>query len=264
MDLGLAGKVALVTAASGGLGFATAMELIREGAQVVICGRNEEALEAAVAKLQAVGGESNVVGLVADVANMAEGRQLVDSTVETFGGLDILITNAGGPPAGTFDDFDLEAWQKAVNLTLMSAVNLIREALPHLRDSEAGSILTVTSYTVKQPRANLLLSNAIRPAVIGLTKSLSQELGPDGIRVNSILPSWTMTERIEALLTFNSERNGTTLEEEAAKITSAVPLGRMGKPEEFGRVAAFLVSPAASFVTGVMLQVDGGRVKGLL
>ena len=210
MDLGLNGKIALVAAASSGLGFATAMELVREGAQVVICGRNEDRVEAALAKLQAVGGEEVVAGMVADVADMADGRQLVASTVETFGGLDILITNAGGPPAGTFDDFDLDAWMKAVNLTFMSAVNLIREALPHLRDSETPSILTITSYTVKQPRAMLLLSNAIRPAVIGLTKSLSQELGPEGIRVNSILPSWTMTERIESLLKFNSESNWMT------------------------------------------------------
>jgi 3-oxoacyl-[acyl-carrier protein] reductase len=245
MNLGLEGKVALVTAASSGLGFATAKELVSERAQVVICGRNEDRLENAVALLQEIGGEDAAVGLVADVADQADVRRLVANTVETFGGLDLLVTNAGGPPSGGFDSFEADTWQKAVDLTLMSAIHLIQEALPHLRDSEAGSILTITSTAAKQPIPALILSNAIRPAVLGLTKSLSQELGPDGIRVNSILPGWTP-------------------EEEAAKIGAAIPLGRIGQPEEFGRVAAFLLSPAASYVSGAMLQVDGGRTGGLL
>ncbi|MFZ0547624.1 MAG: SDR family oxidoreductase [Candidatus Promineifilaceae bacterium] len=264
MNLGLEGKIALVTAASRGLGFATARELVREGAQVVICGRNEERLETAVAELQNVAGEAVAVGLVADVSNPADVRQLVSATVETFGGLDILITNAGGPPGGTFDSFEAEAWQKAVNLTLMSAIILVQESLPHLRDSEAGSILTITSTSAKQPISGLILSNVVRPAVLGLTKSLSQELGPDGIRVNSILPGWTATERVAELMDYNTKRNGTTVAEEVTKISAAIPLGRIGQPEEFGRVAAFLVSPAASFISGVMLPVDGGRYGGLL
>lgn len=264
MDLGLNGKVALVTASSSGLGFATAKALVSEGAQVVICGRNEERLENAVASLQEIGGEDAIAGQVADVADPADVRRLVANTVETFGGLDLLVTNAGGPPGGGFDSFEADAWQKAVDLTLMSAIHLIQEALPHLRDSEAGSILTITSTAAKQPIPALILSNAIRPAVLGLTKSLSQELGPEGIRVNSILPGWTQTERVDNLLAFNAERNDTTPEEEAAKIGSAIPLGRIGQPEEFGRVAAFLLSPAASYVSGAMLQVDGGRTGGLL
>ena len=263
MNLGLTGKVALVTAASRGLGFATAKELLLEGAQVVICGRDEARLEEAVAQLEAVAGRSAVVGQLTDVTNTADVRQLVAMTVESFGGLDILVTNAGGPPGGGFDSFDMVAWHKAVNLTLMSAIALVQEALPHLRDSQAGSILTITSTSAKQPIPNLILSNVIRPAVIGLTKSLSQELGPDGIRVNSILPGWTATERVDELLAANTKRNGTTEAEEVAKITAAIPLGRIGQPEEFGRVAAFLSSPAASYVTGVMVQVDGGRTNGI-
>lgn len=264
MDLELTGKVALVTAASRGLGFAAAKALLLEGAQVVICGRNEERLATAVADLQMLAGSSAVAGQVADVTNKDEIRQLVAMTVETFGGLDILVTNAGGPPSGGFDAFEMATWQEAVNLTLMSAVDLIQEALPHLRNSQAGSILTITSISAKQPLPNLILSNVLRPAVLGLTKSLSQELGPDGIRVNSILPGWTATERVDELMAANAKRNGTTKAEEVAKITAAIPLGRIGKPEEFGHVAAFFSSPAASFVTGVMIQVDGGRTAGLI
>ncbi|MCI0578591.1 MAG: SDR family oxidoreductase [Chloroflexi bacterium] len=265
MDLGLKDKIALVAASSRGLGLAAALELAREGAKVVISGRDDDRLEEARQQLfDAVGPGAAVAALRADVAVREEAERLVEQAAATFGGLDILITNAGGPPGGTFDTLDLDAWEKGVRLTLMSAVYLIRAALPHLRHSQAASILTVTSVSVKQPIPNLFLSNAIRPAVAGLTKSLSQELGPEGIRVNSILPGWTATERVEEIMTYNAGRNQTTIGEEKAKVTAAVPLGRMGRPEEFGKVAAFLVSPAASYVTGVMLLVDGGRYSGLL
>jgi 3-oxoacyl-[acyl-carrier protein] reductase len=189
---------------------------------------------------------------------------VIAETVESLGGLDILITNAGGPPSGAFESFDDAAWEKALDLSLMSHVRLIRAALPHLRRSQAAAVLTITSYSVKQPIPNLVLSNSIRAATVGLTKTLALELGKDGIRFNSILPGWTETERVTELMTFRAGQNGTTVDEEIRKQMAESPLGRMARPEEFAKPAVFLVSPAASYITGVMLTVDGGMVKGTL
>lgn len=265
MDLGLRDKIALVTAGSAGLGLAAATELAREGAKVMINGRSQDRLDAAVAQIRAEVGEGVVVATaVGDVAVPADVERMVQATVDAFGGLDILITNGGGPPKGTFTTTSLEAWQTGIDLTLMSVVWLVQAALPHLRQSSAASILTVTSISVKEPIDNLLLSNVIRPAVVGLTKSLSKELGGEGIRVNSILPGWTKTERIDYILNFLAEEKGTTPEIEEAKIVANVPSGRMGRPDEFGRVATFLVSPAASYVSGMMMLVDGGAYVGLM
>ena len=264
MDLSLDGKTALVAASSRGLGFALARQLVIEGCQTVICGRTAADVTAAVEELRAAG-PGAAAGLAVDVTVAAGVERLVKFTVETFGGLDILVTNAGGPPNGTFDEVNMEQWQDAVDLTLLSAVRLIREALPHLRQSNAASILTITSISVKEPIAGLLLSNSIRPGVVGMTKTLSLELAGDGIRVNSILPGWTRTERVvEEIFEYRAEANNTSVEEEMARVTSGIPLGRMAEPEEFGRVAAFLVSPAASYLTGLMLQADGGSYQGLL
>jgi 3-oxoacyl-[acyl-carrier protein] reductase len=202
-------------------------------------------------------------GVAGDVSDTSMAEALIKSAVESLAGLDILITNAGGPPAGSFEIFDEETWQKAVDTSFMSHVRLIRAALPHLRNSDAPSVLTFTSYTVKQPMLNLVLSNSIRAATVGLTKSLAMELGKDNIRFNSILPGWTLTERVEKLMEFRAQNNKTTVEEEKAKQIADIPLGRMAQPEEFARVAVFVVSPAASYVNGVMLNVDGGIVKGL-
>ena len=188
----------------------------------------------------------------------------MEASASALGGLDILVCNSGGPPAGSFESFDEAAWQKAIDLSFLSHVRLIRAALPHLRKSNSASVLTVTSYSTKQPIPNLVLSNSIRLATIGLTKSLALELGRDGIRFNSILPGWTETERVVDLMTFRAKQNGTTVEEEIAKQSQESPLGRMGKPEEFANAAVFLVSPAASYITGVMLTVDGGMYKGTL
>jgi len=262
MDLGLAGKVALLAASSKGLGFAAAEALVAEGARVVVNGRQQAVVDAAVEKLRQAGGEA--AGVVADVTEADAAARLVGAAVERFGGLDILITNAGGPPSGAFDATPLESWERAFELTLMSAVRLIREALPYLRQSDAASILTITSISVKEPLPGLLLSNAIRPAVAGLTKTLSQELGGDGIRANSILPGWTRTERVDEIMAYRARTNNSSVEAEIEKTIARNPLRRMGEPAEFGRVAAFLVSPAAGYVNGVMLQVDGGSYAGLL
>ncbi len=265
MDLGLKGKVALVTAASKGLGFATAEQLLAEGASVMICGRDSASLDSAVAKLKtSYGADAPVAALSADVTADAAAQTLVDGTVAAFGGLDILVTNAGGPPAGTFDSTDISLWQKSFDLTVMSAVRLVKAAEPHLKASGSGAILTITSMSVKFPVANLMLSNVIRPAVIGLTKALAQEYGAHGIRANSILPGYTRTDRIEYLLNQWADERGTTPDEEAAKLGANLPLKRIGAPEEFGKVACFLCSSAASYMTGEMVLVDGGAYPGLM
>jgi 3-oxoacyl-[acyl-carrier protein] reductase len=265
MDLGLKDKVALVVASSTGLGFAAALELAREGAKVALCGRSPKKLDAAVTLIKdEIGQDTAVAAFVTDVTDSVQNEKLVADTVERFGGLDILITNAGGPPGGTFDSLDLPAWDQAYNLTLMSAVRLIKLALPHLRQSQAASVLTVTSFSLKQPVPGLFLSNVMRPAVGGVTKTLSQELGPENIRVNSILPGWTATERVNHIFEYRAEQNGTDVETEKSKVANSIPLGRMAEPAEFGRVVAFLVSPAASFITGEMILVDGGAYPGLL
>ncbi len=263
MDLGLSGKRVLVAASSRGLGAAAALEFAREGAKVAICARNADRLQATAESIRAETG-SEVFPVVADLTVPDDIERLTSSVIERFGGLDILVTNAGGPPSGTFDETPQEAWDAAVQLTLMSAVRLIRAALPALRKSDSAAILTVTSVSVKQPIRALLLSNSIRMAVIGLTKTLAEELGPEGIRVNSILPGWTRTERVEELLAANVKRYGTTREEEIAKRTQTIPLRRMASPEEFAKVAVFLCSPAASYVTGAMIPVDGGAIKATL
>ena len=261
MDLKLKGKRALVTGSSRGLGYATALALAKEDCHVAVNSRDEARASAAAAKISAETG-GKALGLAGDVADPAVPERLVNEAARLLGGLDILVTNAGGPPAGTFESFDEAAWQKAIDLSLMSHVRLIKAALPYLRQSKAATVLTVTSYSVKQPIQNLVLSNSIRAATVGLTKSLALELGRDGIRFNSILPGWTETERVAELMSFRAKQNGTTLEAEIAKQSKDSPLGRMGTPEEFANAAIFLVSPAASYITGVMLTVDGGMYKG--
>ncbi|MDF1520909.1 MAG: SDR family oxidoreductase [Brevefilum sp.] len=262
MDLGLNGKVALLTGASRGLGFAAAEALAKEGVDIAINSRDEKTLFKAGDKLAKYG--TRVVSLPGDVTDPNQAEMLVMGTIATLGKLDLLFTNAGGPPPGSFESFTDEDWQHAIDLSFMSHVRLIRAALPFLRNSESPSVLTVTSISVKQPIPNLVLSNSIRAATIGLTKTLALELGEEGIRFNSILPSWTDTERVKSLLSDRAERKGTSLKDEIRVQNEQSPLGRMAKPEEFGKAAAFLLSPAASYITGVMLSVDGGTYKGLL
>ena len=263
MDLGLKDKRALVTGASRGLGYATALLLAQEGCRVVINGRDEANVKVAAEK---IANETSVqtYGFAGDVSDASIPEKLIQQTIEAFGGLDILITNAGGPPPGAFESFDEAAWQKAIDSSFMSHVRLIRAALPFLRKSDSPSVLTITAFTVKQPLQNLILSNSIRNATIGLTKSLALELGKEGIRFNSILPGWTLTERVQNLMTFRAKNDQTTIEEEMEKQIAEIPLGRMAQPDEFANAAVFLVSPAASYITGVMLNVDGGLIKGTL
>ena len=261
MDLGLKGLRALVTGASRGLGYATARGLAREGAQIALNSRDEGKLLASANTIMDETG-ANVVALAGDVTLPDYPAKLVAQAVEAFGGLDLLVTNAGGPPPGRFEVFDDATWQRAIELSLMSHVRLIRAALPHLRRSPAASVLTITSVSVKQPIANLILSNSVRAATVGLTKSLALELGNEGIRFNSILPAWTETERVHELMAARAKNSGASAEEEIAKQSKDSPMGRLGQPEEFANAAVFLLSPAASYITGVMLSVDGGMYKG--
>jgi len=262
MNLQLKNKIALVTGASSGLGYATAKLLLQEGARVAINSRGGEKLEKAAAALRAETGGA-VLALPADVTLHPAAGELIKAVTAQWGGLDLLVANAGGPPAGKFENFDDEAWQKAVELTFLSQVRLIRAALPYLRQSSAASVLTITSVSAKQPIANLVLSNSVRLATIGLTKSLALELGGDGIRFNSILPSWTETGRVVSLMESRAQASGRTVEEESVRQASESPFVRMATPQEFANAAVFLLSPAASYITGVMLPVDGGMVKGV-
>jgi 3-oxoacyl-[acyl-carrier protein] reductase len=230
---------------------------------VAINSRTHETLANAAMEISAETGV-DVFPLVGDVTDPEVPERLVSQATEAMGGLDLLVTNAGGPPPGLFEDIDDDLWQQAVDLSLMSHVRLIRAALPALRKSDTASVLAVTSYTVKQPLANLILSNSVRSATIGLIKSLALELGGDGIRFNSILPAWTETERLYQILENRAKNNNTTVEEEIALQAKDTPMGRMSTLEEFANPAVFLLSPAASYITGVMLSVDGGLYKGTL
>lgn len=256
MDLELKGRTAIVTAASRGLGKATALELAREGARIVMCARGDSLEPAARSIREETGAE--VIAIRADVSVPPDVERLVQSALGELGNIDILVINAGGPKAGGFLDLTPADWHEATQLTLMSAVHLCYAVVPHMIERGAGSILAIESYTVKQPLDNLILSNALRLGVIGMLKSMANELGPFGIRVNSINPTFTWTERVESLLGRRAETHGTTLEQEAARVKASIPLRRMGDVAEFGRAAAWLASPAASFIHGHALMFDGG------
>jgi 3-oxoacyl-[acyl-carrier protein] reductase len=263
MDLKLKGKKAFLAGSSRGIGFAAAKILAEEGCMVIINGRDEKRLKDSAKVLQNETG-AEIHYLVGDVSTTDGALDMINKAAEIMDGLDLLVTNTGGPPSGKFEDHSEEVWQNATNLVFLSHVRLIQAALPYLKESNSASVVTITSYSVKQPIPNLILSNSIRAATIGLTKSLALELGPNGIRFNSILPGWTRTERVQEIFEFRAEQSGLTVEEEIEKITAECPLGRMASPDEIGRSAAFLLSPASSYITGVMLAVDGGMVKGTM
>ena len=262
MDLGLKGRVAVVAAASKGLGRATATQLAAEGARVVISSREEETLAKTASEIgEQTGAETEYC--VADLTKAGDIGGVISHAVERFGGVDVLVTNSGGPPAGTFDKFGDEDWQYAFDLNLMSMVRLIRAALPHMREKGEGRIVNVASSSFKQPLDNLILSNTFRTAIAGLSKSLSVELAPDGILINTLGPGRIGTDRVRQMDGARAESLGIPVEEVRQRAEAQIPLGRYGTPEEFARVAAFLASPANTYVTGQAFLVDGGMVKAL-
>jgi 3-oxoacyl-[acyl-carrier protein] reductase len=263
MDLQLAGRVALVNGASKGIGRAIAETLAAEGAAVVISARDEAAVTRAAAEITAASG-TEVAGVAADVSQPGTAERLVGTAVERFGGLDILVNNSGGPPFGHFSDFGDDAWRDAFDLLLLSVVRMVRAALPHLRASGRGRIINIESTSVKEPIPGLLLSNSLRAGVAGLARTLADELAPDQITVNNVLPGSILTDRLRAGAAARAEQAGTPVDDLIrAEVGKRVPLGRVGEPEDLAALVAYLCSPAAAYVTGQTIAVDGGLLRSI-
>jgi 3-oxoacyl-[acyl-carrier protein] reductase len=259
MDLGLTGKVAMVAGASRGLGYAVAEALAREGAIVSISSSNQASIDEAAKKL---GG--GAMGSVVDVRNGDQIAAWAQKTIERFGGIDLLFTNGGGPPAGAAVSFDDAAWQNAVDLLLFSAIRMVRAAVPSMKQRGGGSILMSTSASVKEPIPNLGLSTVLRASVSALSKTLALELAADRIRVNQIIPGRIDTDRVRHLDEIAGKKQGISADEAKKKSIGTIPAGRYGEPPEYGRVAAFILSGAAGYMTGSTVQVDGGLIRSVL
>jgi len=263
MDFGIRNRVALVTASSKGLGKAVALQLAQEGARVVICARTEDDLIRAKADIE-YQTDREIKAVKLDVTNKDQVHEAVTSIAHEFGGIDILVCNAGGPPAGMFEDFTPDDYRSAVELNLMSTIQLCYEVIPHMKKNKWGRIINITSVSVKQPIDNLILSNTSRTGVIGFTKSISNQVAKYGITVNAVCPGYTKTERVENLArTFEQSGKGSK-KEFYKRIEQTIPTGRIGTPEEFASAVAYLASQQAGYINGVALQIDGGFVKGLL
>ncbi|MBI2821440.1 MAG: SDR family oxidoreductase [Acidobacteria bacterium] len=262
MDLGIRNKVAIVAAASKGLGKAIARELALEGARVAICARGEQDLKKTQRELEALHGE--VFAQTLDVANPGSLASFVQAASQALGDIEILVTNSGGAVAGEFSDVTLEDWEQAYKNTLLSAVAFCRETIPYMKKNRWGRIVNVVSISAKQPLPALVLSNALRAAVVGLAKSLANELAADNITVNNICPGYTRTERLESLAAKMAERTGKNRDAVFEDWEKQIPIRRIGRPEEIAALAAFLCSARASYVTGTTIAADGGFIRGLL
>lgn len=263
MDLGLKGKVAFVAGASQGLGKAVATALCREGAKVAICGLDDPELPKAVEEIAAATG-SEVIGIPADVTVSEQARNFIRKGLDHFGTVDILVNNAGGPPAKTFLEIDEELWHFGFRLNLLSTIVMTREAVPVMMEKRWGRIINMTSVSVKQPIDGLILSNTIRSGVVGLAKTLSNELAPYNITVNNVCPGYTLTERVRSLAVVTAQKEGTTPEAVIDRWRATIPMGRLGTPEEFAALVTFLASEHAGYITGASIHIDGGYYKGVM
>ncbi|MBS4198768.1 SDR family oxidoreductase [Bacillus sp. FJAT-49732] len=261
MELGLKGKNALIVASSQGLGKAIAEQFVKEGTNVMIASRNEEQLKIVHSELESLNG-GNVSWTRCDITNPEEIREMVNRTVEAFGGIDILVNNAGGPPAGGFEDMDDEDWQKSFELNLLSYIRIIREALPHLKQN-GGRIINIASSSIREPIPGLILSNTFRVGISGLAKTLADEFAPYNILVNTVAPGRIFTDRIKQLDQSNAEKKSVSVEEVAEKAQESIPLGRDGEPEEFAKVVVFLASEGNTYMTGSSFFVDGGKLRSI-
>ena len=260
MDLGLNDKVAIVSASSKGLGKATAKVLSMEGAHVVILSRNEENLKKAKEELEKTA-KGRILPVVADVTKSGDIEKVVKTTVEEFGTVHILVNNAGGPPAGYFEDFNDDDWYASVDLLLMSSIRFIRLVLPYMKKQKWGRIINITSVSVKQPIDNLILSNSIRLAIVGMAKTLSKQLAKYNITINNVAPGYILTDRVRSLLETRAKSENKSYEDVYNEIVKNIPVGRIGEPEELGSLIAFLASERAGYITGATIQIDGGMTS---
>lgn len=263
MNLGLKNRIALVCGASKGLGRAVALGLAREGARLAICSRSPENILAAAAGIAETTG-AECLGIPADLSRAEEARRFFKEALNHYGRVDVLVTNAGGPPSLPFVEIDDDQWKSAFDLTLMSAVILIREALPVMQKMRFGRIINLTSIAVKQPLEGLILSNTLRAGLIGLAKTLSNVYAADNILINNVCPGYTLTERVKELSIVVAGRKGITPQEVIREWEAGIPMGRLGSPEELADLVVFLASERASYITGTTIQVDGGFYKGLM
>ena len=262
MDLGIRGKVALVSASSKGLGRAVAEELAAEGAHLVLCARGKETLDRTAESIRQTTGVK-VVAVATDVSNPADAARVAEAALNEFGRVDILVTNSGGPPSGPFENLTAEMWDAATSLLLRSAVELTRAVLPGMKERRWGRILNVTSIAAKQPIDGLMLSNSLRAAVIGFARTLASEVAPFNVTVNNLLPGYTRTDRVQELARAAGGKSGSGTDI-VSRWEKEIPMGRLGEPRELAALAAFLASERASYITGSSIAVDGGWIRSLL
>jgi len=262
MDLGLRGRVAIVTGSSQGIGKAIALGLSQEGVRVSICARNEKQLNETAREIEHSTGVQ-VYAVQADLTKEDDIRRLVSKTAEVFDRIDILVNNTGGPSTAAFLETSEDRWRNAVNLLLMSVVTSCLEVVPHMQERKWGRIINMTSFAAKQPADHLVLSNALRAGILGLSKTLANELAQDGILVNAVCPGWTLTKRVEDLAKAQAKISGKTYEEVIEGWKSQIPLKRLAQPSEIANLVVFLASERACYMTGAVIQVDGGYTKGL-